>query len=1075
MMKNFILIFLSAIFCTSTFAQNKNLLPQFKVEHWDTKNGLPNDLILTLHQSKDGFLWMTSYSGLTRFDGVNFTAFNSRNVPEMKTDKVGVMWETEDSTLWFPTESSGLLSYKNGVFKSYLKKFYNLQFIAQSKNNELLFYTGDINNRLILFNIKSDSYKKLDEATVEQYLKDGKLFSKNSTDRSGNQWRKASGKPVIYGGGKMQALSLEQGVIPDTRYYEPYVDKKDRVWFTTGKGLFIWNGHSFVTYPAMEKPFIYLGDIQSGLVLEDHKGGIWVCNTGGVAYLQPGAERFVFLPPNYFTGVQNIKNIIEDREGNIWIASETGLLKLSYSKFLNYSKEEGLSNNRVSGVTGVDSTRYLVASMGQLFWIDNGVIHPYQAKTPELAHLASEIYFLYKDSKQNIWVLGAKTFKITSTTEKLIKSKGQVRFAYEDAQKKLWFAIAFSGIGFLNDKDEIELLKFPGIDFKTLYISSIRKLANGNWLVTTYNKGMLLIDNAGKPTFFSDTPGLPTIVVFKSYEDADGTVWLVTNMGISRYKNGTLSNISFKDGLPENSLFDFLPDHKGYVWFPSSRGLIRALKQELTDYLDKKINKINWQLYDDGDGMRNRQCVGSRHSAITPDGKILVPTFGGLVVIDPDKLTTNTVPPNVVIHRVLRDDKTIDLNVNNIFEPGNHRYIFQYSGLSFVAPEKVQFKFKLIGYDKDWITAVGDRKAFYTNLPAGKYTFQVIASNNDGVWNETGAAYSFTVKPFFYETAWFRILVAVALLFLVWIVVRWRTQAARKQNEILEAQVAARTQALNAERNSLEKTLGELKTTQVQLIQSEKMASLGELTAGIAHEIQNPLNFVNNFSEVSTELVDEMNEEMDKGNMEDAKLIANDLKQNLEKINHHGKRAGDIVKGMLQHSRSSSGVKEPTNINALADEYLRLAYHGLRAKDKSFNATMKTDFDETIGNINIIPQDIGRVILNLITNAFYVVNEKTLSAVATPTAVKYEPTVSVSTKKIGDKVEVSVKDNGNGIPQKILDKIFQPFFTTKPTGQGTGLGLSLSYDIVKAHGGELKVKTMEGEGSEFIVELPLNK
>ena len=275
------------------------------------------------------------------------------------------------------------------------------------------------------------------------------------------------------------------------------------------------------------------------------------------------------------------------------------------------------------------------------------------------------------------------------------------------------------------------------------------------------------------------------------------------------------------------------------------------------------------------------------------------------------------------------------------------------------------------------------------------------------------------------------------------------------------------------EKNSeIERTLSELKATQKQLIQSEKMASLGELTAGIAHEIQNPLNFVNNFSEVSNELIDEMKEELSKGNYDDAKEIADDVKQNLEKINHHGKRADAIVKGMLQHSQSSSGLKEPTDINSLCDEYLRLAYHGLRAKDKSFNATMKTDFDESIGKINIIPQDIGRVILNLITNAFYAVNEKTLSAVASPTAVKYEPTVSISTKKINDKVEIKVTDNGNGIPEKVLDKIFQPFFTTKPTGQGTGLGLSLAYDIVKAHGGELKVETTAEQSTTFTIILP---
>ena len=304
------------------------------------------------------------------------------------------------------------------------------------------------------------------------------------------------------------------------------------------------------------------------------------------------------------------------------------------------------------------------------------------------------------------------------------------------------------------------------------------------------------------------------------------------------------------------------------------------------------------------------------------------------------------------------------------------------------------------------------------------------------------------------------VFITALIFFLVLAGIQWRNNSHRKKANAL----------LRQQKEKVESTLSDLKSAQSQLIQSEKMASLGELTAGIAHEIQNPLNFVNNFSEVSKELLDEMKMEMDSGNLEDAKEIMNDVIQNLEKINHHGKRAGDIVRGMLQHSRSSSGVKEQTDINALCDEYLRLSYHGLRAKDKSFNATMKTDFDASLEKINIIPQDIGRVVLNLLTNAFYVVDEKKKSGI-----VGYEPTVSITTKKVADRVFISVTDNGNGIPQKILDKIFQPFFTTKPTGQGTGLGLSLSYDIVtKGHGGELKVETTEGEGSEFIISLPVN-
>ncbi|MCG2613289.1 ATP-binding protein [Terrimonas sp. NA20] len=270
---------------------------------------------------------------------------------------------------------------------------------------------------------------------------------------------------------------------------------------------------------------------------------------------------------------------------------------------------------------------------------------------------------------------------------------------------------------------------------------------------------------------------------------------------------------------------------------------------------------------------------------------------------------------------------------------------------------------------------------------------------------------------------------------------------------------------------ALERSLTELKSAQQQLVQSEKMASLGELTAGIAHEIQNPLNFVNNFSEISAELIDEMKEELKNGNHEEALQIAEDIKQNLEKINHHGKRADGIVKGMLQHSRTGSGQKELTDINALCEEYVRLCYHGLRAKENTFNATIITDFDPSLTGVNIIPQDMGRVIMNILTNAFYAVNEKKKRQIP-----GYDATVSIKTEHCGNKATIAVSDNGYGIPQQIIDKIFQPFFTTKPTGQGTGLGLSLSYDIVaKGHGGELKAETKEGEGSLFTITLPNTK
>ena len=308
------------------------------------------------------------------------------------------------------------------------------------------------------------------------------------------------------------------------------------------------------------------------------------------------------------------------------------------------------------------------------------------------------------------------------------------------------------------------------------------------------------------------------------------------------------------------------------------------------------------------------------------------------------------------------------------------------------------------------------------------------------------------------------LLTGLGIILLVAIIL-WRNNLHKQKAYAL---LIKQKQLTDFQKSKVEETLKELKLTQNQLIQSEKMASLGELTAGIAHEIQNPLNFVNNFSDVNTELIDELKEEIDKGNFQEVKSIAKNISDNEQKINQHGKRADAIVKSMLQHSRRSTNKKELTNINILADEYLRLAYHGMRAKEKSFNVKIESNYDETIEDINIIPQDIGRVILNLITNAFYAVSEKKNQA-----GEEFEPIVSVSTKKENDKIEIRVKDNGTGIPEKVRDKIFQPFFTTKPSGQGTGLGLSLSYDIIKIHGGELKVETNEGGGTVFVIQLPI--
>ena len=289
-----------------------------------------------------------------------------------------------------------------------------------------------------------------------------------------------------------------------------------------------------------------------------------------------------------------------------------------------------------------------------------------------------------------------------------------------------------------------------------------------------------------------------------------------------------------------------------------------------------------------------------------------------------------------------------------------------------------------------------------------------------------------------------------------------------EQNAQLEQKVKERTWEISQQKEELQKSLAELNATQLQLVQKEKMASLGELTAGIAHEIQNPLNFVNNFSEMGIEILSEVRDEMAAGNLNLAMEALEVARTNWIKVMSHGKRAETIVKSMMEHSQSDRGEKQPTDLHALMDEYLNLAYHSYRAKAKGFSATLETHYDAAVGLVQVLPKDIGRVLINLFNNAFYSVQQKKQQLNGT-----FEPCVQVSTAKTGSKVEISIKDNGAGISKKNLSKIYQPFFTTKPAGEGTGLGLSLSYDIVtKSHGGELRVESTEGEGAEFIVQLP---
>ncbi len=830
--------------------------------------------------------------------------------------------------------------------------------------------------------------------------------------------------------------------------------KNKNLWLATPEqGLILFDTQTrlFTRYPSREKDPNGLVNNKVHNLFTDHSGTLWLgAGQIGLQWINKQLSRLIRYKDdpglrNHFPGGV-VNSFAESKDGTIWLGSAHGLyhwqpLTDSFT-FIRINKNKEKNQNTGAVIIDREGLVWCVA-FGNL----NPGLYSYDPRTAKTRYFNNNkkdtnslsyniVSRLFEDHLGNIWVgtYGGGICRFNRLSQNFtrypyIENNGSITQNHgvlddntvlsisEDKNGTLWVGTNLGGLNKFDRQTGIftsYVNQIPGFEcIMCMYSADKKEL----WL-GTYFGGVFSFDpQTSLAKRYSEKNGLLYDGASGMVADDHGNLWLSTFKGISIFNLQTkrVRNLTVANGLPSENLLGVFKTSSGRFLFYGTDGGFISLKPD--DFIPDPQPLV---LHIESVDFVNTDAGKSKDSTLI--------TYGS-------KGSVN-------------------------FRYNENRLSFHYVALDYQNPQLKQYAYRLDGYDKEWITAGTQRIATYTNLSPGDYTFRVKASNSDGVWNEQGVSFSFIILPPWWKTWWAYALYILIGALAVWSFTVYRSRKLRRANLKLEDKVERRTIQLN-------KSLEDLKSTQSQLIQSEKMASLGELTAGIAHEIQNPLNFVNNFSEVNKELIDEMEQEIDMGNLGDAKTIAKNIRENEEKINRHGKRADAIVKGMLQHSRSSTGVKEPVILNILADEYFRLSYQGLRAKDKSFNATMETDYDQSIGNINIIPQDIGRVLLNLYNNAFYAVSEKKKLS-----NNGYEPTVVVSTKKLNDKVEIRVKDNGDGISSKVKDKIFQPFFTTKPAGQGTGLGLSLSYDIIKAHGGEIKVETREGEFTEFVILVP---
>jgi len=893
-----------------------------------------------------------------------------------------------------------------------------------------------------------------------------------------------------------------------------YEDKSKILWFATDTGLtkFTRQTGKFTNYTLKDT---FKNPEKNNLTVfrETKKGKFWLSSPGGLVYFDPANGHFERAMENGEQGALSSVPIIVkmlDHTDRLWVATAFGGINKqdNVKSALEIVKNiPGVPNDYPGPFVKIISVEkgftWVLTSSGVYNWISGtNKFKKIYALPPGSSAIIGKDSTLYIGNGGGLTVYNLLSHKkdvyksiLADSTTLISNHVGQL---FQDHTGIIWIASNDDkGINSFDPKTK-KITRYPylpalanHLNTKGGALDDCRVLAiyedrsNTVW-VGTNNGGLNRFDRkTGKFVSYYNERNKALYCVNTIFEDRKRRLWLGTYLdGLFEFdrKTGTVvKHVDMNSGLLANSVDNIVEDAAGHLWIESQRGLSR-LDPETMKVKNFKINDI----------LPGNEAFGINEIPLN-DGRFVITEKNALAIFNPKDLDDNPYPPIVHIESLIHyNPKTDDKNGVKIIAYGRNaldlpynqnRVQFSFIALHYDDPQQNTYAYKLDGYDKQWVQAGTDRWATYTNLSPGTYTFHVRAANSSGVWNNTGDSFTIVIHPPWWLTWWAWLLWIAAFIIALSSFIKYRSRQLLRENQVLEEKIGLRTQQLSqankelheqreeitTQRDQLSETLNELKNTQQQLIQSEKLASLGELTAGIAHEIQNPLNFVNNFSEVNVEMIDELDTELTNGNLDEARAIAADIKQNEEKIRQHGKRADAIVKNMLQHSRQNSGEKELTDINALTDECLRLSYHGLRAKDKSFNADLITELNPQLPKVAVSSQDIGRVLLNLFNNAFYALSQKQKI-----TGTTYKPELTVATGIAGEFIVITIKDNGTGITAAVKDKIMQPFFTTKPTGEGTGLGLSLSYDIVvKGHRGKIEVQSIEGAYSEFKVLLPV--
>ncbi|SDA87530.1 Two component regulator propeller [Algoriphagus alkaliphilus] len=1060
--------------------------------NYTTSQGLIDNTVRIIMEDSKGNIWIGTINGVSRFDGFSFKSYTTAD--GLANDFVFGIAEDGAGNLWFGTGGGGISKFDGTTFTNYTTE----QGLA---DNFVIAVTKDSKGNLY-FGTNGGGMSRFDGSTFTNYTESeglaGNRVRSFALGSDGTLWIGTIGGGISrFDGVRFQNFTTKDG-LADNIVRAILEDSNGNIWFGTGNGTSRFDGEEFTTYTRDQgMPANSILAIAS-----DKSGKLWFATDGG------GISRFDGSPFTSFTvnqglGGNIVMSTLEDRNGNLWFGTNGGGVSVFDGLgFTTYSISQGLGGDFIYSLVEDQNGDIWMGTAGRGFSKFDG--KSFTTYTSAQGLPSNEILSIVKDLKGNLWLgteNGLSKFNGASFTnfgpEQGLAGYAVLKILTEDADKGIWIATADGGLSFFDGKKFTNLSIKQGLADNA--VLSLAKDRQGNLWIGTGNGLSVLPDSLRKaitenqpieqnPFYtFRTENGLPNNVILQIVPMSNGKIAIGTNLGIAVFNSpySVISDFSLENieifnsntGYPVKDLTDgqngMYQDSKGILWAgtgSNKTALVRFDYEALLRNKEKpeifikqlRINEeeISWESLQVNENNISRKSseqsiFGQELTAI--DRESIRERFKGVKF----KETTPfySIPQELVL-------------------PYRHNHInIDFGSNELAKPFLVEYQYILEGYDEEWSPVLKKTSATFGNIHEGDYTFLVRArftgsvEGTAGDWTEP-LAYSFKVLPPVYRTWWAYLTYTLIFLSFAYPIHRYQRNKAIKQEQD-KARERELEQAREIEKayTKLESAHENLKSTQAQLIQQEKLASLGQLTAGIAHEIKNPLNFVNNFSGLSLEFLEEVEEELDKLEesepLENVRDLLGDIKINLTKIKHHGGRADGIVKSMLMHSRGGSGSMEPSDVNEVIKEYVNLSFHGMRANKNPINVELSLDLDESLPKIPLNTEDFSRVILNLTKNAFDAMREKIAKA-----GPDYKAKLEVRTKNLGDKILIEVEDNGPGVPNDIKDKLLMPFFTTKKGTEGTGLGLSITHDIIKAHNGMLDITTQVGEWTKFSIILP---